>query len=486
MENHQHLQTLRSIAFIVGVFLLVFSLTMVVPAITNKYLGYEWKNFLAGFVITCTSGAIFVLLGKLSRLHGMPVVFAITSCAWIALSLFAAIPFYLDSLNYVDALFETISGFTTTGATVFSDVEKLSPGILLWRAMLHGIGGFGIITIGIAVFPMLRVLSLSNLLYSECSDVTKRRLPNTRSVVIHATAIYYGLILLCIFSYYLAGMPLFDAICHGMSAVSTGGFANYNDSIGHYNDPLLEVITIIFMILGSLPFLSYLKIIRQLDIYHDEQVSYFTGIVIVSSLFACFWSYKNVDLGILLSFRYSTFTIISFITSTGYVVCNYVDWGFISVLAFFLTFIGGCGGSASGGIKIFRLIVFLRSIGNRFRLLLNPDAGDRVKFNGKILEDDEVHSIFTFFAIYILTFTISSIVMSYLGNTDFITSISAVSATLTNSGPGFSNLIGPSGNYSSFSSGVKLFLSFLMLLGRLEILPIYFCIGNLLLFNRRE
>ncbi|WP_246226412.1 potassium transporter TrkG [Wolbachia endosymbiont of Madathamugadia hiepei] len=240
------------------------------------------------------------------------------------------------------------------------------------------------------------------------------------------------------------------------------------------------------MILGSLPFLSYLKIIRRLDIYRDEQVSYFIGIVIVSSLFACFWLYRNVDLGISLSFRYSTFTITSFITSTGYVVCNYVDWGFISVLAFFLTFIGGCGGSASGGIKIFRLTVFLRSIENRFRLLLDPNAGDRVKFNGKILEDDEVHSIFTFFAIYILTFTISSIVMSYLGNTDFITSISSVSATLTNSGPGFSNLIGPSGNYSSFSSGVKLFLSFLMLLGRLEILPIYFCIGNLLLFNRRE
>ncbi len=199
MENHQHLQTLRSIAFIVGVFLLVFSLTMVIPAITNKYLGYEWKNFLAGFVITCISDAIFVLLGKLSKLHGMPVVFAITSCAWIALSLFTAIPFYLDSLDYVDALFETISGFTTTGAAVFSDVEKLSPGILLWRAMLHGIGGFGIITIGIAVFPMLRVLSLSNFLYSECSDVTKRRLPNTRSVVIHATAIYYGLILLSYF-----------------------------------------------------------------------------------------------------------------------------------------------------------------------------------------------------------------------------------------------------------------------------------------------
>lgn len=472
---------MRSVAFFIGVLLLLFSSAMLVPAITNHYLGCEWKNFLIGFMVTCMFGGVFVALGKLEKLHGMPAIFAITSCAWIALSLFAAIPFYLDNLSYIDALFEAVSGITTTGATVFSDIEKQSPGILLWRAMLHGIGGFGVITIGIAIFPIFKVLSLNNLLYSEYSDAIKKRLPHTRSVVIHIAEIYYGLILLCIFSYYLAGMPLFDAICHGMSTVSTGGFANYNDSIGHYDNPILEVITIIFMILGSLPFLSYLKIIRRLDICYDEQVSYFIKIVILSSLFAYFWLRQNSDLGVLLPFRYSTFTITSFITSTGYVVCNYVDWSFISVLAFFLTFIGGCSGSASGGIKIFRLIIFLKSIGNRFRLLLNPDADDRVKFNGKILGNDEVQSVFTFFAIYILTFTVSSIVVSYLSNTDFITSISSVSAMLTNSGPGFSNLIGPSGNYSSFSSGVKLFLSFLMLLGRLEILPIYFCIGNLYL-----
>ncbi|KLT22824.1 cation transport protein [Wolbachia endosymbiont of Armadillidium vulgare str. wVulC] len=483
MEN---LQTLRSIAFIVGIFLLLFGLAMLIPAITNNYLGYEWKNFLVGFIVTCTFSAIFILLGKLNKLHGMPAIFAITSCTWIALSLFAAIPFYLDSLSYIDALFEAVSGITTTGATVLSDIEQQSPGILLWRAMLHGIGGFGVITIGIAAFPIFKVLSLNNLLYSEYSDAIKRRLPHTRSVVIHIAEIYYGLILLCIFSYYLAGMPLFDAICHGMSAVSTGGFANYNDSIGHYNNSMLEVITIIFMILGSLPFLSYLKIIRQLDVYHDEQVSCFIKILIISSLFAYFWLYKNFNLGAFLSFRYSTFTITSFITSTGYVMCNYLDWSFISVLAFFLTFIGGCSGSASGGIKIFRLIIFLRSIRNYFSSLFNPGANDRVKFNGKILKNDEVQSVFTFFAIYILTFTVSSIVMSYLSNADFVTSISSVSAMLTNSGPGFSNLIGPSGNYSSFSGGVKLFLSFLMLLGRLEILPIYFCIGSLLLLSRKN
>lgn len=139
MKNHQRLQTLRSIVFIVGIFLLLFSLAMLIPAITNKCLSYEWKNFLAGFIITCTSGVIFILLGKL---NGMPAIFAITSCTWIALSLFAAIPFYFDNLSYVDALFETISGITTTGATIFNDIEKQSPGILLWRAMLHGMGGF--------------------------------------------------------------------------------------------------------------------------------------------------------------------------------------------------------------------------------------------------------------------------------------------------------------------------------------------------------
>lgn len=293
MEN---LQVLRSIAFIVGIFLLLFGVAMLIPAITNNYLGYEWKNFLVGFIVTCTFSAIFILLGKLNRVHGMPAIFAITSCTWIALSLFAAIPFYLDSLSYIDALFEAVSGITTTGATVLSYIEQQSPGILLWRAMLHGIGGFGVITVGIAIFPIFKVLSLNNLLYSEYSDALKRKLPHTRSVVIHIAEIYYCLILLCIFSYYLAGMPLFDAVCHGMSAVSTGGFANYNDSIGYYNNPILEVITIIFMILGSLPFLSYLKIIRRLDVCYDEQVSYFIKIVVISSLPACFWLYKNFDL----------------------------------------------------------------------------------------------------------------------------------------------------------------------------------------------
>lgn len=487
LENNpmiDHLQRLRSIAFIVGILLLLFSLTMLIPAFVNKYYNYEWRNFLAGFIITCAFGVAFVLLGKLNKLNGMPAIFAITSCTWIALSIFAAIPFYLSHLSYIDALFEAISGITTTGATVFNDIEAQSPGILLWRAMLHCIGGLGIVTLGIAVFPMFKIMNLNNLLYSEYSDADKKRLPHTRSVVIHITGIYYGLILLCVFSYYLAGMPLFDAICHGMSAVSTGGFANYSNSLGHYDNPILEVITIIFMILGSLPFLSYLKIIKRLDICHDEQVSYFIRITIVSSLFVYFWLYTHIDLGISLSFRYSTFTTTSLITSTGYAICNHVNWSFVSVLAFFLTFIGGCSGSASGGIKIFRMIVLLRSIRNCFCLLLNNEADDKVKFNDKVLQSDEIHSVFIFFAIYILTFTISSIVMSYLSDADFITSISSVSATLTNSGPGFSNLIGPSGNYSSFSNVVKLFLSFLMLIGRLEILPIYFCIYNLLLISK--
>jgi trk system potassium uptake protein TrkH len=484
MENHQHLQILRSITFIVGIFLLLFSFTMIIPMITNKYLGSEWKNFLTGFIITCAFGITFILLGKLNKLHGTTAMFTITSCTWIALSLFAAIPFYFHNLSYVNALFEAVSGITTTGATVFNNIEEQSPGILLWRAMLHGIGGLGIITTGIAVFPSFKVLSLNNLLYSEYSDAIKKRLPHTRSVVIHITAIYYSLILLCIFFYYLAGMSLFDAICHGISTVSTGGFANYHDSIGHYNNPMLEVITIIFMILGSLPFLSYLKIIKRLDICHDEQVSYFIRIIIISSLFTCLWLYKNTYLGMLLSFRYSTFTATSLVTSTGHAICNHINWSFVSVLAFFLTFVGGCSGSASGGIKIFRMIVLLRSTKNYFCHLSNPDSDNRIKFNNRILENDEIHSVFIFFAMYILTFTISSIVMSYLSNADFITSISSVSAMLTNSGPGFSSLIGPSGNYSSFSNEVKLLLSFLMLLGRLEILPIYFCIYNLFLFSK--
>lgn len=440
MENSQILQLLRSIAFIIGAFLILFGLIMLIPAITNKYCGYEWENFLVGFAITCSFGVVFTLLGKLNKLHSTSAIFAITGCTWIASSIFAAIPFYLNNQSYSDALFEAVSGITTTGATIFNNIEEQSPGILLWRAILHCIGGLGIITIGIAVFPLFKVISLNNLLYSEYSDAIKKRLPNTRTVVIYITGIYYSLTLLCVFFYYLAGMSLFDAICHGMSTVATGGFSNYNDSIGHYNSPTLEVITIIFMILGSLPFLSYLKIIRKLDICYDEQVYYFIMVVTISSLLTCFWLYQNVDLEVPLLFRYSTFTITSLITSTGYSICNYINWSFVSVFAFFLTFIGGCSGSTSSGIKIFRMIIFLRSIRNYFRTIINPEAENKVKFNDKTLEDNEISSVFIFFAIYILTFTVSSIVMSYLINTDPITSISSVSATLTNSGPGLALL----------------------------------------------
>ncbi|MDN5247965.1 MAG: TrkH family potassium uptake protein [Wolbachia endosymbiont of Tyrophagus putrescentiae] len=457
---------------------------MIIPMVIDPQ--HEWKLFGVGFIITCTSGIIFTLLGKISRLHGISAVFITTSCVWLTLSLFAAIPFYLNGYSYIDALFEAVSGITTTGATILNDVEAQSAGILMWRAMLHSIGGLGIVTTGIAIFPMFKIFSLNNLLYSEYSDAIKKRLPHIRNVVIHITIIYYALILLCIFSYYLAGMPLFDSICHGMSTVSTGGFSNYNDSIGHYNSPILEVITIIFMILGSLPFLSYLKIVKQLDIYHDDQVSYFFVIAIISSLLACYWLLVNVNLEIWQSFRYGIFTVVSLLTSTGHSTYSNLNWGLISVLTFFLTFIGGCSGSASGGIKIFRIVVMLKSIKNYFNTILSEDACNAVKFNKRNLESDEVHTVLIFFAVYILTFAASSVIMSYLSNADFITSISAVSAMLTNSGPGFSSLIGPSGNYSSFSNEVKLFLSFLMLIGRLEILPVYFCIYYMMTSYRKN
>ncbi len=256
------MRTLRSILFIIGIFLLLFSVTMIIPIFVDG----KRIIFISGFIITCLSGIVCILLGKVNKLHGISLVFMTTSCIWIVLSLFAAVPFYFNNYSYVDSLFEAVSGITTTGATIVKSIELEPRNILLWRAMLHSIGGIGIITTGIAVFPMFKNFSINSFLYSEYSDATKRNLPNIRSVVLDITMIYYGLILLCMFCYYLAGMSLFDSICHGMSTVSTGGFANYSNSIGHYNNSIFESITMTFMILGSLPFLSYLRNMKHFSV----------------------------------------------------------------------------------------------------------------------------------------------------------------------------------------------------------------------------
>ncbi|WP_333023288.1 TrkH family potassium uptake protein [Wolbachia endosymbiont of Pentidionis agamae] len=452
---------------------------MTIPMNVNYYLGYNWENFVIGSIITSLSGTSAFLFGKLSKPQGT-AIFIITSSSWSILSIFAAIPFYFDNLSYIDSLFEAISGITTTGATILSDIESKSPGILLWRAILHSIGGFGIIAAGIAIFPSFKTLGLNNLLYSEYSDALKQRLPNIRSVVINITLIYYGLIFFCIFFYYMAGMSFFDSICHGMSTVSTGGFANYNDAIGHYNSAKIEVITIIFMILGSLPFLSYLKIIKSFHIYYDEQISFFIRIIIFSSIFVCIWTYFNVsNVSQTLGFRRAIFTNVSIITSTGHTIYDYTQWSFVSILTFFLSFIGGCGGSASGGIKVFRIIILIKLIKNYIYTILKEEKNLEISINNKILMDKDIRSVYMFFLIYIMTFAVSSVIMCYISKSDFLTSISSVSAMLTNLGPGFSKFIGPDGNYSIFSDLAKLFLSFLMILGRLEILPIYICFFSL-------
>lgn len=472
------LKDLRSIIFVIGILLFPLSIIMTIPAITNLLFGYEWKGFIISSAITLFFSIVFSSLGKLSRLNSVKD-FAVTSCTWCILPLFAAIPFLFEtSISYIDAVFEAISGITTTGATVLNHLHKKSPGILLWRAILSGVGGLGIITIGIIIFPSLKLAGPRNLLASESSEVAKKKLPNVVHTIMHITLIYCILIFLCILLYYFAGMSIFDAICHGISTVSTGGFANYDDSLAHYNSINIEIIAVTFMLLGACPFLTYFKITRG-SYFYDEQILYFIGIIIISVLITFIWIHfssiclnNKIDRDFTL-FRYSIFSIISLATSAGFTICDYGNWCFITVFAFFLTLVGGCSGSTSGGIKVFRIVVLIKAVKAYFYDVVNPNKTNIVKLNGKILEDEEIKSIFIYFFLYISTFTIATIAMSFISKADFITSLSAVSATLTNSGPGFGVVIGPSGNYATFSSSTKLLLSLVMLIGRLEILPVF-------------
>lgn len=475
---------LRSIVFIIGILLLPLSIIMIIPAITNILFGYRWQGFIISSIITLFFSIIFSLLGKLSKLNSVKD-FAVTSCVWFILPLFAAIPFLFEtSISYTDAVFEAVSGMTTTGATVLSHLHEKSPGILLWRAILSGIGGLGIITIGVIIFPSLKLAGPRNLLASESSEVAKKKLPNVVLTVIHITAIYCILIFLCTSCYYFAGMSIFDAICHGISTVSTSGFANYDDSLAHYNSIKVEIIAVIFMILGACPFLTYLKITKR-QYFYDEQISYFIGIVVISVLTTFIWIHfssicldNKIDRDFTL-LRYSAFSIISLITSTGFTICDYGDWCFIVVFAFFLTLIGGCSGSTSSGIKMFRVIVLVRTVKAYFCDVVKSNETNVIKLNGKILEDEEIKSIFIYFFLYISIFTIAAIAMSFISKAGFTTSLSAVSATLTNSGPGFGVIVGPSGNYATFSNSTKLLLSLVMLVGRLEILPVFVFLSSI-------
>ncbi len=437
----------------------------------------DWQIFLgSGFLTLFVGMALFLTNRSGARSLTIRQAFLLTAVSWIVLCAFAALPIALADveIDYIEALFEATAGLTTTGATVIDDLESLSLGILLWRALLQWLGGIGIIVTAIAILPMLRIAGMQ-LFHTESSDQDKM-LPRAVQIAGVITAIYVFFTVLCVIAYLVAGMSGFDAIAHALTTVSTAGFSTHDDSIGAFNSTSIELIAMFFMLSGALPFVVYMQMTRRhfRPLWKDVQIRLFCAIIIVA--IAVLMADRLLDADRSVSFwtvlREVSFNTIAIATTTGYSTADYSQWSGLSLAVFFLLmFMGGCTGSTAGGFKMFRVHILAATLFIQLRTLLKPHGVFVAHYNTVRVSEHVVGSVSTFLVIFVAGFFLLTIGLAANG-LDFVTSASGAVAALGNIGPGLGPVIGPSENYSSLPHGAKLLLCFGMLLGRLEFFTI--------------
>ena len=467
----------RPILNILGLLLCIESIALLIPMIFDYINNNEdWKQF---FFISCLTffiGLVLYVGFKNEKLKiNLRQAFLLTILSWLVIALFGSLPFMYSSssLNFTNAFFESVSGITTTGSTVISNLDSLSEGILIWRSLLQWFGGIGIIVLAVAILPTLQIGGMQ-LLHMEHDDPYEKTLPKINKFIFEIIFLYFGLTILCLFSYYFNGMNGFDSLIHSMTTISTGGFSNKSLSFGYFDSQALESISILFMILGSLPFVIFIKFIhgQKNSLFKDDQIRLFIFLLVSIILISCFWvkHYLNIEWSSAL--RLTTFNITSILTGTGYTSTNYNNWGgFGLIIILMIMFIGGCAGSTTGGVKIFRFQILFRGVRLQIKKLTQPHAVFLMKFNKKTVTENTYTSIISFFFIYILLFILSSVILSFLG-LDFLTALSASASAISNVGPGVGEIIGPNGNYSGINEIGKWVLAFTMLIGRLEIFTI--------------
>ncbi len=467
----------RSILNILGLLLCIESLAMLIPMLVDLYYGnYDWVQFFYSSLLTFIIGIVLYFSFRKKNIKlSIRQAFVLTISSWLLIALFGSIPFIysVSSLSYTDAFFESVSGITTTGATVISNLDSLSEGILIWRSLLQWFGGIGIIVLAMAILPTLQIGGMQ-LLHMEHDDPYEKTIPKINRFVLELFLLYIILSIICAILYFISGMSPFDSIVHAMTTISTGGFSSHNESFGYFNSFKIETISIIFMIIGSLPFVLYIQFFhnQQKSILKDDQVKLFFIISAITIIITTFWIQNTKSLDILTSFRMSLFNIISILTGTGYSSNNFSNWGsFGLVIMMIIMFIGGCAGSTTGGIKIFRLQILFRGAISQIKKLTHPHAVIVMRFNGKAVNENTYNSVMGFFFMYIFLFILSAISLSFF-NLDFLTAFSSAASAISNVGPGLGDIVGPSSNYSDINNGAKWILSATMIVGRLEIFTV--------------
>ena len=367
-----------------------------------------------------------------------------------------------------------MSGITTTGATIISDLDNSPKSILLWRAIMQWLGGIGIVVMAITILPLLKVGGMQ-LFKMEGPDTTEKILPRTIEVAAIIISTYVALTFLCGLFYWLFGMTIFDSVCHAMTTIATGGFSTHNDSIGFFKNSNIEIIASLFIILGSIPFISYLKFSQgnRKIFFNDVQIKGLIYLLIISTaIMFLYLLFINFESSLIDKIRISSFNVISILSGTGYVTDDFGLWGKFSLVFFlFLMFIGGCAGSTACGIKIFRLQMLLIFLKDQIKKLIYPNSVIITKYNNQKISDDFIKSVIIFIFTFLFIFLIIAMLLSISG-LDFITSISGAASSISNVGPGLGEMIGPNGNYKALPDLSKWILAAGMLLGRLELFAV--------------
>jgi trk system potassium uptake protein TrkH len=467
----------RPVLYIIGILLTTLAAAMCAPLIADLVAGHpDWQVFATSAALTAFIG-ITLLLTTMSPPSRLSVrqAFFLTTASWLAMTFFAALPFaFADlELDFTDAFFEAMSGLTTTGSTVITSLDTAPSGILLWRAILQWLGGIGIIVMSIAILPMLKIGG-NQLFQTESSDSSEKVLPRVAQIASGVGFVYLALTAACATLLWFAGLKGFDAIAHAMTTIATGGFSTRDGSIGAFFNPSAEVIINGFMLLGALPFVLYLQVLRgkPLLLWRDNQVRWFFLIVAFFVLSVTITHYINNDINIGRALREAAFNVTSIITGTGYSSANYAGWGsFATGVFFFVMFIGGCAGSTTCSIKIFRYQILYQTANVQMKHLIRPHGIFIGTFNGRPISDEVENSVMSFFFLFMLTFAILAGLLHFIG-LDFLTAISGAATAICNVGPALGDIIGPTGNFSALPDSAKWVLSAGMLLGRLELFTV--------------
>jgi trk system potassium uptake protein TrkH len=401
--------------------------------------------------------------------------FLIVSIGWILFSLFGCIPFLLSGeiSSFIDAFFETVSGFTTTGASILNEVELLPHGLLFWRSLTQWLGGMGIIVMSLAILPLLGVGGMQLFVAEVPGPAPDKLHPRIKETAKRLWAIYIIFTITEILLLWIGGMDLFDAVCHSFTSMATGGFSTKTASLAYWDSPFIHYVIVVFMFLAGTNFtLSYFAFhLRFRKVWRNEEFRYYLGFILgFTALLTLILSFTEVQ-SLEESFRHSVFQVVSIVTTTGFVTFDYLSWiPLAGILLFMMMFLGGSAGSTGGGIKILRIVLLIKNSSMELRRMIHPNAVIPVRFNRNAVPPDILNNVFAFVSFYIITVIIGVVVMASMGY-DLGTSFGAVAATLGNIGPGI-GLVGPVENYSHIPVFGKWFLSFLMLIGRLELFTV--------------